>query len=105
VATSTSPILLLPAGSAFDIAVTAVIVPESTIVCCWSDGFVLVDKATSKFEIFVTFVSIDDKEVLPVSCFSPVAAPLGRAEEETTTAPVLTAVILPSILMCSPYPV
>jgi hypothetical protein len=31
------------------------------------------------------------------SCFADVAAPEGKAEEDTTTAPVFTAVIFPSM--------
>jgi hypothetical protein len=40
---------------------------------------------------------MDAKEVFPVVCRELVAAPEGSAEEDMVTAPVFTAVILPSI--------
>jgi hypothetical protein len=48
-------------------------------------------------EIVARRASILERLVFPVVCKADVAAPDGSAEEETTTAPVLQAVIFVSI--------
>lgn len=53
----------------------------------------------------VVFVAIVAKEEISVDWLAAVAAPEGRALEATTTAPVLTATILPSMEAREVFPV